>query len=509
MVHTIEFHGHLQRADGRPVEAGQHSLCFRLHARASGDDGALWEETLRRVAVRPGGSYHVVLGTESRLQASLFDDAPRWLCVRVVSGGDVEAMPGRAAVTGAAMRLASAVDALIARVEDVERREPIPLPMGRAVDPVMLRRRTMKLHRRLQVLEKGGGVIATAATRVAALEGRVARLDGEEGRVMHLEDELEDIIGADGDIVDLTDRMDRIEGKAPELIASLSRLRANEEPSTPRMRVAEERMIQIEARLHAVEARPNPPPPTPEALGVVKKTGDSMYGALVIQKGGIQIVSGGLKTRSAEANTLNIDNALTAKKIIVDALELRGDLTVDHTKRAIQVRFVEGRAGAGRKDGPLHLNGRSGEAVVVGRTEQAAGMHVHGAVRADSHAARGRGVAEAFECDEVMQPGEVAILLENGKVARAAVAADPRVIGVVVDGPGLALGIGKTLVAITGVVRVKIVGACAPGDRLVASVAIAGFAAVAAAPAAGTILGKALSSRGDGKGDVLALLMQG
>lgn len=509
MVHTIEFHGRLQRVDGEPVESGQHTLAFRLHARPTGDDGVLWEETLRRVPIAAGGDFFVVLGRDSRLQANIFDEAPRWMSVRVVGVPDVEALPERVPVTGAPLRLADAMDALSARIEDVERREPIPLPFGRATDPVLLRRRTVKLHRRLRTLEKGGGAVASVGVRIAALESRVTRLDGEEGRVMHLEDELEDIVGSDGDIVDLTERMDRIEGKAPELIASLSRLRPSEEPSSPKTRQSEERLAALDARIGAIEARPNPPPPTPESLGVVKKTGDSMYGALVMQKGGVNIVSGGLKTRSAEANTLTVENLVTAKKIIVDALELRGDLTVDHTKRALQVRFVEGRAGSGRKDGPLHLNGRSGEEVVVGRSEAAAGMSVHGAVRADAYAAKGRGVAEAFDCEEVLQVGEVAILLENGKAGRPTTAADARVIGVVVESPGMMLGAGKTLVALTGVVRVKVVGPCVPGDRLVASGDSLGLAARAVQPVPGTILAKALSTRGDGKGEVLALLMQG
>jgi hypothetical protein len=49
------------------------------------------------------------------------------------------------------------------------------------------------------------------AVRLAALEARVARLDGTAGRVARLEDEMEDIVGPDGDLVDLTERLDAIE----------------------------------------------------------------------------------------------------------------------------------------------------------------------------------------------------------------------------------------------------------------------------------------------------------
>ena len=44
---------------------------------------------------------------------------------------------------------------------------------------------------------------------------RLARLDGEEGRVAHLEDEIEDVTGSDGDLIDILERLERIEGVGP------------------------------------------------------------------------------------------------------------------------------------------------------------------------------------------------------------------------------------------------------------------------------------------------------
>ena len=47
--------------------------------------------------------------------------------------------------------------------------------------------------------------------------------------------------------------------------------------------------------------------------------------------------------RGAQVTTLEASNLIKAPKMLTDALELRGDLTVDSATRAMQVRFLEGR----------------------------------------------------------------------------------------------------------------------------------------------------------------------
>ena len=44
-----------------------------------------------------------------------------------------------------------------------------------------------------------------------SLAQRLDRLDQEDGRVVRIEDELEDLIGPDGDVVDLEDRLSELE----------------------------------------------------------------------------------------------------------------------------------------------------------------------------------------------------------------------------------------------------------------------------------------------------------
>lgn len=514
MVEAIEFHGRLQRSDGRPVNPGRYDLLFRLHDGIAGD-GAAWTEQLNDVAVAAGGFFHVVLGRDQPLRSQHFADGARWLSVQVVRAGRPAGEVGeRVPLDGGLLRVGAAVADLEKRIEELGRGEPIRLPTAPPPgdeELQLLRRRTLKLHHRLQALEAGRGVVGAVGDRVADLEGRLLKIDGEDGRVMRIEDELEDIVGPDGDVVDLVERMDRIEGKAPALLANLARQRpAPEEPGTAaRVKALADALAAFERRVAALEARPAPAAPTLDALGGLKKHGDHMYGKLVVQKGGIEVVSGGIKARGAHVNTLEVEHVVTAGRVIADAIELRGELTLDGTHRHLQVRHVEGRSGAGRKDGELHLNARAGAEVVVGNAEQQAGITVHGVVRTGGVHAGGRGLCERFDCDEVLRPGELACAGGRSPrtVERSEGAYDTRVIGVVGRGAGLALGDGKVEVVVAGTAKVRVIGPVRAGDLLVSS-PTAGHAMACKDPAKarGAVIGKALTSHASGKGEAWLLV---
>jgi hypothetical protein len=512
LVEAIEFHGRLQRSDGRPVNPGRYDLLFRLHTGLA-DDGATWTEQINDVAVAAGGFFHVVLGRQHPIRAQLFDHGGTWLSVQVVRDGRPAGEVGeRIPLSGGIVRLGAAVAELERQVADLGGGETIRLPTAPAPadeDLQLLRRRTLKLHRRLQALEAGRGAVGTVGDRVAELESRLLRVDGEDGRVMRIEDELEDIVGPDGDVVDLLERMDRIEGRAPELLANLARHRPPlEEPgAAARAKVLGDALAAIERRVAALEARP--PAPTLESLGGVKRTGDNIYGKLVVQKGGIDVISGGIKARGAHVNTLDVEHVVSTGRLVAGGIELRGELTLDGTHRHLQVRHVEGRSGAGRKDGELHLNARAGAEVVVGNAQAQAGLTVHGVVRTGGLHAGGRGLCERFDCDEPLRAGEVACAGGRSPrtVERSTAAYDVRVVGVVGPGAGLSLGDGKIEVVIAGTAKVRVVGPVRTGDLLVSS-GTAGHAMACKHPerARGTVLGKALTSHGRGKGEAWILV---
>lgn len=212
MVHTIEFHGRLSRADGRPANPGTYDLDFRLHDTADAIT-ALWREEARDVAVAAGGFYHVILGFGTPLHPRLFASGPKFLSCSIARGArSGEEMGERVALLGATLRLEATVADLDARLAALEiERQAVP-----ALDGALIRRRLVSLRRRQRRLEGGGGVIGVLLTRLAALEQRVQRIDGDDGRLDRLEDELEDLVGPDGDVVDLDERMVAIERHRPD-----------------------------------------------------------------------------------------------------------------------------------------------------------------------------------------------------------------------------------------------------------------------------------------------------
>lgn len=509
MAQVLEFSGRLVRTDKRPANPGRYDLFFGVHA-SEADLEPLWEEAVRDVEVGPGGFFWVLLGRTTPLGSELFDEVPRWVSVRVLRGRELEdeEAGSRVPLAGSVFRLESRVDAL-------------EVAQGGGSVAASLRAELEQLDQRLESLETEVES-SDLEQQVGELTRRVELLDGEEGRVVHIEDELEDLVGPEGDVVDLNERMDRIEGQAPDLIASLRAreaemarervgvLRKEVDQLTSAVGGLRDLMGELRMRVEQVAGRPLP---TPEDLGAVSRQGDTMTGGLIINRGGLEVLSGGVTCRGATVNSLEASNLVKAPKVIADAIELRGDFTVDNTHRALQVRLVEGRQGSSRKDGALFLNGRSGHEVVVGTAEEARGLQVHGPLSGRSYQADDVGMAQAFDVYGSIEPGQVAcIRADGGKVEFSKAVGEATVIGVCVERAGLAMGGstvgGRALVVLNGVATVRADaagGAINAGDLLVSGpLGVARKAEPDAAP--GTVLGKALAPLVEGQVTVTVLV---
>ena len=531
MQGRFEFYGRLSRSDKRPANPGAYHLQFQLHGqpRANQRDKLYWEEVIEDVDVSPGGFYRVVLGQKTPVEPNVFARGIRWMSVRVLRGGKLdEENNSRIPVVGHSMRLYSALNKLDSRLEETEAKlgsmvsntpkvEQFQTKINRiaeAVDGVLAR---------LVPLE-GGADIKAVVRRVEALTERVDAIDKDDGRLDRLEMEMEDIVGSDGDIVDLNERMDRIEGQAPDLIKALRK----RERTAPQQRQFEDLHRQIDGLRSQFEGLAQATAPAPKkgkgsgkntdgdivALGGVKRSGDVMTGGLTINRGGLDVVSGGVSCRGATVTTLEASNVVKASKMLTDSFELRGDFTVDSATRSLQVRVLEGRQASARRDGALHLNSRGGAEVVIGNEDAAKGADVHGSVRADGLVAHAvGGVAQIFHATGALSAGDVVRVNDTGeRVVRVRRLADARVMGVITDDPGLLLGgvprTGVVVVAVPGVVscRVEAVDrSIKAGDLLVAS-SEAGHARSVESPVPGTVLGKALAPLAKGKGTIPVLL---
>ena len=280
------------------------------------------------------------------------------------------------------------------------------------------------------------------------------------------------------EVVDLVERMERLEQKAPELFEMLDDEPRREAKLRMRIATLEEMLKALGGELEQLRilagVGDKPSLPTAADIGAVDKSGDHMTGALVIRKGGLEVVSGGIQARGVNVNTLEAANMVRAPKVITEALELRGELTVDNISRVLQIRQIEGRHASGRKDGPLHLNGRSGSDVVVGRSDKKGGMQVQGTVNADKVITVGADLAERF-VGQGLEAGDVVRLAGSGRrIERSRCFADPAVVGVVSSTPGVLLGQdeGQVPVALSGTVFCKVDARDHPvavGDLLVSA----------------------------------------
>lgn len=447
MGQVLEFQGRLCRSDGREVASGRLDLRFRLHTDRE-LPAHVWEERHPGVRVATGGGYSVLLGQDEPLDAAMFDQ-PRFLGVYLERGDQLVEVGERVVLTGAALRMEAALRALEARLDAVK--PPSPLS-GEGADGAA-RRRIVKLHRRLKRLEQGGGTLADLAARLRELDRRLSRLDDEDqGRVVRLEDELEDVVGPDGDVIDLLERLEALErGHGGPML-----LPKGDAELEARVVAGEGQVVllgrQVEALRRALEvltqklATPPAPPAPPSTLP----------GPLNVLKGGIHVASGGL-----------------------------------------MVHEVEGRvAGASRREGPLLVNPRGGGDLLVGN--KASGSVV---ATASLRAARVAEVNRALAIrvgGEGLEPGDVAALdlSHRAPSARRAEPGDTP-LGVVVAHAGVELGEGPVIVAIAGVVRVRVEAPVAAGVALEAGAG--GAARVGDGPAVGRTLGASF----DGRVDVL------
>lgn len=531
MARGIQFQGRLSRRDKRPANPGRYDLFFSLHPDPD-SNRVLWSETIRGVEVMPGGFYYVVLGLKQPLNADLFSDGPRFMAVQVLRKGRPEGEHGaRVPLLANELRLAERLgrcEEALARATELQVK-----PSDETHDEILdkLPRLLSHLTERVEELRTRVDALANAEhttqveTRLAHLERRITELDADGGRLDRIEDELEDLVGPDGDVVDLNERMDRIEGRAPELIEALRKREAQAAAAPPPSLTT--RVDQIQAGLaslrtdvetieSAIAELRATPAPTADDLGAVKRRGDVMTGKLTINRGGLEVLSGGVTCRGANVNTLNASNLVRAPKLIADALELRGDLTVDNTHRALQARLVEGRQGSSRKDGPLHLNSRGGAEVVVGNATERNGIEVFGTARSDGVISRSTGIAELFEAAGAPKPGEV-VRIDGHRVRRTDRAGDPTVAGIVTDKPGVLLGgppsESQVAVAVHGVVSCRVEAdsaPIAPGDLLMSS-DLAGFARKVDDVGArvGCIIAKALEPLDSGRGTIRVLVLNG
>lgn len=532
MQGLLEFQGRLSRSDKRPANPGSYCLQFQLHGqpRDSKRDKVHWEEVIEVVDVAPGGFFRVVLGRKTAFEESMFGRGIRWMSIRVVRSGSLDdEHAARVPIVGSEVRLygrlervTASLDALAERLDNLLHTSPKVKKFESRLDNAS--DALNGVHSRLVSLESGTET-AAIVRRVEGLLSRLDEVDRDDGRLDRIEDELFDLIGSDGDVVDLNERMDRLEGKAPELIAALKR-REKEAPEQLRIeelkRHLEAARLQIASLSERIEVLGKQGPKKskkavavdPEALGLVKRSGDAMTGGLVINRGGLDVLSGGVNCRGATVTTLEASNVIKSPKMIAESFELRGDFTVDSASRTVQVRAIEGRQASARRDGALHLNGRGGAEVVIGNDSSAKGATVHGTIRTDGLVAHTTGgMAQLFHATGALTAGDVVRVNDSGeRVVRVRRLADERVMGVITDEPGVLLGgeprTGVVVVAVTGVVSARVDAsnrAVKVGDLLVAS-GTAGHACAVEGPVPGTVLGKALAPLEKGKSVIPVLL---
>jgi hypothetical protein len=197
----------------------------------------------------------------------------------------------------------------------------------------------------------------------------------------------------------------------------------------------------------------------------------------------------------------------------------------DNSGQLTNSMFIAGdssnRLSIGTGNAPRVTIASSGN-IGVGTSSPAALFHVAGNAQVDGNiAAKYQDVAEWVKAPSSLAPGTVVVIDPHNpnRVVRADEAYDVRVAGVVSDRPGILLGQAggdKVKVAQSGRVMVKVdatFGSVAAGDLLVTS-SNPGYAmrstpievGQAMIHRPGTLLGKALESLDEGRGEILVLL---
>jgi len=117
-------------------------------------------------------------------------------------------------------------------------------------------------------------------------------------------------------------------------------------------------------------------------------------------------------------------------------------------------------------------------------------------------------VSKQFVCTAATTTGDLVIIdtVNAGQLTTTTTTDSPLVAGVVVTG----VGAGATCeVALTGVIQVNVdTGAVGVGDMIVSSGITAGMGKTNNAPAVGTVLGKALSSKAGGSNGTVWILLK-
>lgn len=487
ILRVLEYHGRLLRPDGSPVPAGRHAVRFSLHSDARGQRTS-WVELHGDVEVGTGGHISVVLGREHPFEPKLFDNRTRWISARVVRSGetDAEVFP-RQEVHGVTLQASKLVERHETRLETLEENQRT-LRAGPSKEK--LRTQIASLAERLETVEVGE--LNRLSRDIDSLLDRLDRLDGDDARLDRVEERLGDVDGPDGDIIDMNDRMDSIEKRAVRVLEHL-------EVGPDRQDRLLKRMTKLEtavAKVPAIDMSGEP-----EAMHLPIE-GGALTGPLTIEKGGLEVASGDLVAKQLKVFSVSASQAVRAARIVAEEqLEIRGDLTADNTKRAIQVRKVEGRNGSSKKDGPLHLNSRGGFEVTVGNKASKKGLTVHGEVRTT-----GKDLAERF-VGATIDPGLLVRMDGGRRVVLSDQAYDTRVVGIVSTSPGVSLGHdGQVPVALRGTAPCRVVGPVRIGDLLVPS-DVPGHA-MAASPdrTVGCLVGKAMEDL-DGSGEILVLVL--
>jgi hypothetical protein len=182
-----------------PEEADEVVLA-RVFASSSGP-AVLWEDTVK---IYPGGAppwARLVLGQGRPLPSSVGAQPVRFVSVRPAS--DRPWTP-RVPIDTLPLRLDRRVRRLESVVSDLDgSRAPTQalLALRDAIDEHEVRLARLERSKRL----------VRVSDLARSLAQRLDRLDQDDGRVVRLEDELEDLVGPHGDVVDLEDRLSELE----------------------------------------------------------------------------------------------------------------------------------------------------------------------------------------------------------------------------------------------------------------------------------------------------------
>lgn len=189
-----------------PTPAGwqdSRHIRARLYASRRGAT-VLWETSSAPVWADAFGTAHIELRFDPTVDAALFRIPVRYLSVCWDAAND---WSERVVVDGAP---------ILRSLEwvQMERRLSALEAAWRAAGGLQvlgeLRDALDDHERRLEVAEAGEPVLALER-HAADLSGRLDRLDRDDGRLVRIEDELEDLVGPRGDVVDFEERLTLLE----------------------------------------------------------------------------------------------------------------------------------------------------------------------------------------------------------------------------------------------------------------------------------------------------------